>query len=59
MTDPVRTDFTTFADPDDFCRECKGSGWVRYPSGHCTTIVERCDQCGGHGFKTIRVRTET
>lgn len=49
-------DFTTFADPDDFCRApgCKG-GFVEETGPDGRRLSSRCDQCGGHGKKTIRV----
>ena len=48
-------DFTTFADPSDFCRYCDGTGAVSERTGRGTRCTEPCDMCGGHGVRTIRV----
>ncbi|TNE62203.1 MAG: hypothetical protein EP341_00380 [Sphingomonadales bacterium] len=42
-------------DPDDFCRECGGSGRVETGNGHGGTVTERCDMCGGTGNKSARI----
>lgn len=47
-------DFTTFADTGDFCRLCDGVGTIPEDTPRGTTLHEPCDQCGGHGFRTLR-----
>lgn len=49
------TDYTSFADPGDFCRVCRGTGTLRHETERETFLAEDCYMCGGHGKRTIRV----
>ena len=54
-TQQNQPEYQAFSDPSDFCRVCRGSGSVSDHVGGGVTKSVPCDQCGGTGFRTMRV----
>lgn len=43
-------------DPDDFCRSCKGKGYIRFPEerdGRMRDVFETCFFCDGTGLRSV------
>lgn len=45
-------------DHADFCRRCRGTGTERSESSTGKTLIEDCYDCGGTGWRAVRI-TET
>ena len=43
-----------FVDSGDFCRTCRGKGYVTFKEGG-RSITENCEACRGTGYRTVRV----
>ena len=45
-------------DPSDFCRACRGKGWINEATSRGTILSERCFDCRGTGQRTVLVFPE-
>lgn len=51
---------STFTDPDDFCRFCRGRGsWSERTDPYSARVAHVCDCCGGTGRRTMAVGRPT